>query len=40
VTKARNKAISADGSAMDYRKMRTIFGTTNKISVDWRRQMA
>jgi hypothetical protein len=37
---ARNKAISANGTAMDYRKMKTVFGTKNKMQVDWRRQMA
>ena len=37
---ARNEAISANGNTMDYRKMKSVFGTKSKMQVDWRRQMA
>lgn len=37
---ARNKAMRADGMAMDYRRMKTIFGTKSKTRIGWRREMA
>ncbi|MCW2804311.1 MAG: hypothetical protein JWN06_2528 [Propionibacteriaceae bacterium] len=40
VTKARNYAVSAKGSTMNYTKMKKVFGTKNSLLVDWRRQMA
>jgi hypothetical protein len=40
VTKARNRAMSASGYTMYYKKMKSVFGTKNATLVSWRRQMA
>lgn len=38
--KARNSALNASGSKMNYRKMKIVFGTKSAARVSWRRQMA
>lgn len=38
--RARNTAMNARGTQMNYRKMKTVFGTKNAMQVSWRRQMA